>query len=299
MKNLKASPLAHQFGPTLGFFGSCRREYFDTEVLLLFLSLRYGADLGRSRLVLCISRSTLNSQLLRASICSVTAADEVSAEDLFPHTNGFDYLKATSMETRGTYASVEIKATCDLLDVHIIVYTDLTHNWLLFSIVFPSTAASNIFFLHQMPSSHLSVDHFQPVLNVAVDIVPSPNTLLYDEDNSVDLPFVFAANETFCRSFVKKESSSRKQCSESDTDSCFAASSNSSASRHKSPVNSNHIPNPSVDDATCRKCYRVSTMEYPIELQPRPNVNFRKFFGMTNEVGDSICKQCLLLDCRY
>ena len=39
----------------IGFFsifpsrGYCRREYF--EVLLLFLILRYGADLGRSRLV--------------------------------------------------------------------------------------------------------------------------------------------------------------------------------------------------------------------------------------------------------
>ena len=53
MKNLKVSPLLRQFGSTFGFFRYRRREYFDThfEVLLLFLSLRYGADLGRSRLV--------------------------------------------------------------------------------------------------------------------------------------------------------------------------------------------------------------------------------------------------------
>ena len=44
-------PLARQSGPTFGFLGCFRREYFDTEVLLLFLSLRYGADMGRSRLV--------------------------------------------------------------------------------------------------------------------------------------------------------------------------------------------------------------------------------------------------------
>ena len=49
MKNLKVSPLVRQFGSTFGFFRYRRREYF--EVLLLFLSFRYGADLGRSRLV--------------------------------------------------------------------------------------------------------------------------------------------------------------------------------------------------------------------------------------------------------
>ena len=38
-----------QFGSTFGFFRYRRREYL--EVLLVFLSLRYGADLGRSRLV--------------------------------------------------------------------------------------------------------------------------------------------------------------------------------------------------------------------------------------------------------
>ena len=29
-ENLKAYPLARQFGPTFGFFRYCRREYFDT-----------------------------------------------------------------------------------------------------------------------------------------------------------------------------------------------------------------------------------------------------------------------------
>ena len=41
-----SAPIRSNF---LGFFRYCRREYF--EDLLLFLSLRYGADLGRSRLV--------------------------------------------------------------------------------------------------------------------------------------------------------------------------------------------------------------------------------------------------------
>ena len=49
MKNFEVSPLVCQFGSTFGFFRYRRREYL--EVLLLFLSLRYGADLGRSRLV--------------------------------------------------------------------------------------------------------------------------------------------------------------------------------------------------------------------------------------------------------
>ena len=44
MKNFKVSPLVRQFGSTFGFFRYRRRKYF--EVLLLFLSLRYGADLG-------------------------------------------------------------------------------------------------------------------------------------------------------------------------------------------------------------------------------------------------------------
>ena len=41
-------PLARQFGPTFGFFGCCRREYFDTLKSIAILSLRYGADLGQS-----------------------------------------------------------------------------------------------------------------------------------------------------------------------------------------------------------------------------------------------------------
>ena len=49
MKNFKVSPLVCQFGSTFGFFRYRRRKYL--EVLLLFLSLRYVADLGRSRLV--------------------------------------------------------------------------------------------------------------------------------------------------------------------------------------------------------------------------------------------------------
>ena len=42
-------PLVRQSCPTFGFLGCFRREHF--EVFLLFLSLRDGADLGRSRLV--------------------------------------------------------------------------------------------------------------------------------------------------------------------------------------------------------------------------------------------------------
>ena len=56
MKNFKVSPLARQFALTFGFFGSCGREYFE---VLLQLSLRYGADLGRSRLVYFSSVYTL------------------------------------------------------------------------------------------------------------------------------------------------------------------------------------------------------------------------------------------------
>ena len=36
-------------GPASGFFGYCKR-IVDTEVILLFVSLRYGADLCRSRI---------------------------------------------------------------------------------------------------------------------------------------------------------------------------------------------------------------------------------------------------------
>ena len=39
------------FFPIFSSCGYCRREYLTFEVLLLFLSLRYGADLGRSRIV--------------------------------------------------------------------------------------------------------------------------------------------------------------------------------------------------------------------------------------------------------
>ena len=44
--------LARLFGPTSGFFGCCRREYLTLWSLLLFLSLRHGADLCRFRVVL-------------------------------------------------------------------------------------------------------------------------------------------------------------------------------------------------------------------------------------------------------
>ena len=49
MKNFKVSPLVCQFGSIFGFFRYRRSEYL--EVILLILSLRFGADLGRSRLV--------------------------------------------------------------------------------------------------------------------------------------------------------------------------------------------------------------------------------------------------------
>ena len=62
MKNFKVSPLVCQFGSTFEFFRYRRREYL--EVLLLFLSFRYGADLGRSRLVFCKAADlTLNGPL--------------------------------------------------------------------------------------------------------------------------------------------------------------------------------------------------------------------------------------------
>ena len=52
LKDAKAST-ARQFGPTFWVFRYCRREYFDTlKSFLLFLSLRYGADLGWSRLAI-------------------------------------------------------------------------------------------------------------------------------------------------------------------------------------------------------------------------------------------------------
>ena len=44
-------PLVRQFGPTFGFFGSVKENTLHFDVLLLFLSLRYGTDLCRSRLV--------------------------------------------------------------------------------------------------------------------------------------------------------------------------------------------------------------------------------------------------------
>ena len=51
--DVKNSEKARSFGPTFEFFEYCRREY----LLLLFLSLRYGADLGHSRLVFLVSAS--------------------------------------------------------------------------------------------------------------------------------------------------------------------------------------------------------------------------------------------------
>ena len=57
VKNLKGSPLVHQFGPTFGFFGYCRRQYFDTlKSFRYFLSLRYSANLGRPRLVFLVEQ---------------------------------------------------------------------------------------------------------------------------------------------------------------------------------------------------------------------------------------------------
>ena len=45
------------------FFRCCRREYFDNlKSFLLFLSLRYGADLCRSRLVSCGCSKSQHSQ---------------------------------------------------------------------------------------------------------------------------------------------------------------------------------------------------------------------------------------------
>ena len=53
--------LVRQFGPTFGFFGYCRRKYFDTLKSFASLSLRSGADLGLSWLVVYIHGNvTLN-----------------------------------------------------------------------------------------------------------------------------------------------------------------------------------------------------------------------------------------------
>ena len=58
---ISVSPLVRQFGSTFGFFRYRRRVLWHFEVLLLFLSLRYGADLGRSRLVFTkITQSAIN-----------------------------------------------------------------------------------------------------------------------------------------------------------------------------------------------------------------------------------------------
>ena len=55
-ENCQSVPLARQSGPTFGFLGSLERILWHFEVLLLILSLRYGADLG-SRLVFYNFRS--------------------------------------------------------------------------------------------------------------------------------------------------------------------------------------------------------------------------------------------------
>ena len=52
-------PPAREFGPICGLFWYCRREYF--EVLLLFLSPSYGADLGHSRPIVFNQRTLLIS----------------------------------------------------------------------------------------------------------------------------------------------------------------------------------------------------------------------------------------------
>ena len=52
LKNPNPPFLAHPFGPTFGFFSSTVEEnILHFEVLFLFLSLRYGADLCHRRLV--------------------------------------------------------------------------------------------------------------------------------------------------------------------------------------------------------------------------------------------------------
>ena len=52
VEKLERAPLvAHNFGPTFGNLGSVEENTQHFEVLLLFLSLKYGADLCRSRLV--------------------------------------------------------------------------------------------------------------------------------------------------------------------------------------------------------------------------------------------------------
>ena len=115
------------------------------------------------------SGCSLNCHLLRAFICSLIAANALPA-DFSPQTNGSEYFKKTLMDARGTYASdEEIKAACELLALQIIVYTDLTHDWLCYYPYSSRCQQLPALFLHHMPSiSHAASNQFQLILNVSV-----------------------------------------------------------------------------------------------------------------------------------
>ena len=245
-----------------------------------------------SSVSVCISGSVGNSDFLRANVCSLIASNTLCSDLFFPHTNSAEYLKSSGMEKRGTYASdVEIKATCELLGVEIIIFTDLTHQWLCYS---PELLPGNVLpalFLHHCSLSPLHpCNHFQPILDVhceqlSTDLQITNKTIIRKSHESV-APAVFSDVNV---DFVKANHIELRDDRQPSKELISKFSSNSCAPNDLLNLNAG----PKKDDLqVCRKCYRISTECYPLQLNPCETVNFRKVFGMYIRPGDLICNQC-------